>query len=287
MKSRSTTLFISLFFVLILGSSSCDLINPEEKIPAFIRIDSISVNSAGHGNNVNDIVDAWVFDNEQLVGVYELPAVVPILHSGDVNIRIRPGVKLNGQAASRWKYEFLQDFLGTVELFEDSVINLNPTLPYKDGAITAWNEDFEVSSQQSLTITTMSEAGVVIVTGAEAYDTKSAKLSLPLNLNFFECKANQSFDLPSGGASVILEFSYKGNFPFVVSVISTSPGGSVQTPILQVNASDEWKHIYISLTDIATNYFTAEHTPVFGYIRNEDAPDEISVYLDNIKLTHF
>lgn len=286
MRSRPATLFISLITLLLLGSTSCDLINPEEQIPAFLCIDSISMNSSGHGNNVNDIVDAWVFDNEQLVGVYEMPAVVPILNSGEANIRIRPGVKLNGQAASRWRYEFLEDFVGTVELFEDSVVCLNPTLSYKDGVQTPWIEDFETVSQQSLTVTSISEETVAIVTGSEAYDTRSARLTLSPSETFFECKSNQTFDLPDAGASVILEFSYKGNYPLIVSVISTNAGGSVQTPIYQVSESDEWKHIYISLTNIASTYFSAVHTPVFGYKR-ESFDDEINVYLDNIKLTHF
>ena len=245
------------------------------------------MNSAGHGNAIHDIVDAWVFDNEQLVGVYELPAVVPILRGGDANIRVRPGVKLNGQASSRWPYEFLEDFVQTVELFEDSVVCISPTLPYKENAQTPWVEDFETSTQQSLTATSVSQNSVEIVSGEEAFDTKSAKLSLLPGQSIFECQSNQAFPLPDAGASVILEFSYKCTRPFVVSVFSSNPGGSVQTPVLQVNASEEWNHIYISLTDIASQFFTGQHRPVFGFIRTDSSDEEITVYLDNIKLSHF
>lgn len=287
MISRSTTFLVVFFGILMVSSFSCDLINPEEPIPSFICIDTIAMNSAGHGNDVHDIVDAWVFDNEQLVGVYELPAVVPILKNGESNIRIRPGVKLNGQASSRWPYEFLEDFVQTVELFEDSTICISPTLPYKENAQTPWIEDFETSTQQSLTATSVSQNSVEIVSGAEAFDTKSAKLSLLSGQSIFECQSNQAFSLPDAGAAVILEFSYRCTRPFVVSVLSSNPGGSVQTPVIQINESEEWNHIYISLTDIASGFFSAQHKPVFGFLRNDGSEEEITVYLDNIKLSHF
>lgn len=287
MTFRSTTAFFGAAVALLFCSSSCELINPEEQIPSFLCIDSISMNSGLNGNNVHDIVDAWVFENEQLVGVYELPAIVPIMKSGAANIRIRPGVKLNGQASSRWRYEFLEDFVGTIELFEDSVICENPVLPYKPNAQVPWIEDFEVSTQQSLTATAISQNSVEVISGADAFDSRSAKLTLLPGQNVFECQSNQAFSLPDAGASVILEFSYKCERPFIVSVLSTNPGGSVQTPVLQVNRSEDWNHIYISLTDIASGFFTAQHRPIFGFIRTDDSNEEITVYLDNIKLSHF
>lgn len=289
MRTLSTKL-ISLFFViLILGHTSCDLVNPDEKIPGFICIDSISLGvGSGQGNSMNDFVDAWVFDNEKLVGVYELPAVVPILTTGDANIRIRAGIKLNGQVGNRRAYQFVEDFVNTVEIFPDSVICINPTLPFRSTTATPWVEDFEVASQITLTSTSLSEANVSVISGAEAFEGNSAKLSLPADKDFFECKSNGQFDLPSGGATVLLEFSYKGNHPLTVSMISGNSGGSVQTPILLLNPTDEWKHVYVDLTETASTIFQAnEHEPVFGFVRNTDNEEELNIYLDNIRLTHF
>lgn len=288
MITRPATSYILLLTALIFGSSSCDLINPEEQIPSFLCVDSIAMNVGNlQGTNTHDIVDAWVFDNEQLVGVYELPAVVPILSTGETNIRIRPGVKVNGQAASRSPLSFLEDFSGGVELFEDSVVCVNPTLSYRSNVATPWVEDFEISSQQTLTTTSLSEQTIALVTGSEAIDGKSALLSLNPNQFIFECKSTGEFQLPSAGAEVILEFSYKCNHPFIVSVVSTNPGGSVQTPVFQVNPSEDWNHIYISLTQVASTLFTGLHSPAFGFVRNTGYEDDINVYLDNIRLIHF
>lgn len=289
MRTRSA-LFLSVFSVVIaVSSASCDLINPEEQIPAFIRVDSFDITPAiGQGTDVHDIVDAWVFDNEQLVGVYELPATVPVLTTGDANIRIRPGIKLNGQVANRTAFQFLEDFTGTVELFEDSTVNINPTLSFKNAVATPWIEDFD-SPPTSISNTSISQGSISLVSGTEAYEGNSALLTLPADQDLFECRVNSpGFDLPSAGATVILEFSYKCNHPFRLSLVSSNSGGSVQTPIIEISASDEWKHIYVSLTETTSAIFTAnEHLPAFGFLRQEDFNEDVKVYLDNIRLMHF
>ena len=290
MNSRST--FITLLFIAfgLLGSiSSCDLINPEEQIPSFLCIDTIAINPISQqGTDDHNIVDAWVFENEQLIGVYELPAVVPILKTGESNIRIRPGVKINGLSASRWRFEFLEDYVGTVELFEDSVVCVNPTLPFKSNVVIPWVEDFESSSLMSLTSTNLSEQNVLVITGEEAYEGRTALLRLPAGETIFECKSAEYFPLPDAGASVILEFTYKCNHPFQVGLFSSNSTGSVQTPILLLNESEEWNHVYVGLTQITSAIFTATgHSPYFGFIRDGSTDGDINVYIDNIRLLHF
>lgn len=287
MRSRSTILSIVLFFVWLACSTSCDLINPEEKIPSFICIDSISFDAGGHGNTYNKIVDAWVYDNEQLVGVYEMPAVVPILNSGDVNIRIRPGVILNGQAASRYRLNFLEDFEGSVELFEDSVVCVNPALSYKDWVSFPWLEDFDDSNVMTLMASNINEAGLTITSGSEALDDQSVLLRLPDGKNVMEYKRSSDIPLPSGGADVILEFSYKCNHTFLVGLISITPAGTIQTGVMAVSPSEEWNHLYVNLTEVASTYFTATgHIPFFGLVREEGFEGDIEVYLDNIRILH-
>ncbi|MFM1875932.1 MAG: hypothetical protein RL266_1669, partial [Bacteroidota bacterium] len=190
MKSRPTLHILLLLVITLLGAvSSCDLINPEEQTPSFLCIDTIAIDPiAQQGTDDHNIVDAWVFENEQLIGVYELPAVVPILKSGAANIRIRPGVKMNGQAGSRWKFEFLQDFVETVELFEDSIVCVNPTLSFKPNVIIPWEEDFESSSLITLTSTNLSQENVLVISGEEAYQGKTALLRLPVGEDIFECR---------------------------------------------------------------------------------------------------
>lgn len=288
MRTRSLTILFAFVAVLLFSSTSCELINPDEQIPAFLCIDTIAINpGTNQGTEMHDIVDAWVYANQELIGVYELPAVVPILATGPTDIRIEPGIKLNGQSATRWSNEFFLDYEQSIELFPDSVICINPTLPFQNSVEIPWVEDFEIASQVSLTTTSLSEENVQIVSGEEAFQGNSAKLSLSPDKNAFECRSAGTFSLPAAGADVILEFTYKCNHQFVVSLNSFTSTGTVSTGLVSLFPTDEWRHVYISLTPAASAQFTASgHQPVIGFLRSVDG-SELNVYIDNIRLTHF
>ncbi|MEM9024932.1 MAG: hypothetical protein AAGB22_14400, partial [Bacteroidota bacterium] len=97
----------------LLNLSSCDIINPEEEIPSFLRIDSINLNitnSGIQGAPTENITEAWVFWNSELIGVFELPAIIPILAAGQGELQVAAGIQVNGIGAKREIYPFYQAF---------------------------------------------------------------------------------------------------------------------------------------------------------------------------------
>ena len=81
----------ALLLIIVTGFCGCDIINPDETIPAYIYIESIEVINnpdlqGKEGSLNNTIVDAWVSANGKLVGAFELPAVIPVLAEGDIEI---------------------------------------------------------------------------------------------------------------------------------------------------------------------------------------------------------
>ena len=282
---------ISLFALVVLACSyvSCELINPEEQIPSFIRIDSISLaTGSSEGKPVENFTDAWVYDNEQLLGVYELPAIVPVLRQGDANIRIRAGIKLNGAVGTRIPYLFSEDYVKTIELFPDSQLHVNPTVTFKEGVTFDWLENFDNSATTTLSKTSQSQAEVERITGAESYDDASLKLALDADQIIFECKmTGNGIDIPGGGTPSMLEFTYKCNNSFVVGLFSKDPGGTIQTSIISLKPSEDWNHIYVNLTDVVSsnpNYIA--QNPFFGFIRDEGVEGEAFVIIDNIRMMH-
>jgi len=138
-----------------------------------------------------------------------------------------------------------------------------------------------------LSATGLSESEVTRIDNQESYQGQTGLLSLASNEDRFECRTNAGFNLPAGGAPVMLEFTYRCNHPFVIGAFSRESSGSFQIPILVLNASENWNRIYLSLTDIASsNPNFIDHDIFFGFIREEGFEGEINVYLDNIKLMH-
>ncbi len=287
-KRIRPTIFLFVLVVLASSYTSCELINPEEQIPSFLRIDSflLSTNASTEGNPASQFTDAWVYNDEKLVGIYELPAIVPILKAGEANIRIRGGIKLNGQVGSRIPNLFTKDYQATLELFPDSQLHVNPTLQFNSWVNFDWLEDFD-GSGVSLSQTTISEGDLIRVDGAEAYDGQSLKLSLNADQFLFECKKVGEIPIPGGGTPVIMEFTYRCNTALYVGLYSRDQTGIKQNRIIILNPTETWNHIYINLTEVVSsdpNFIG--HQPYFGFLTNEEISGESFVYLDNIRLLH-
>ena len=110
MLKHSFPYFIILIFILI----SC---NKEEEIPSYIGINDFNLTSnSSFGENTENITDVWIYIDENLQGVYEIPVTFPVLNKGLQNIRIKAGVKANGIASTRIQYPFYTSYLDTVEL---------------------------------------------------------------------------------------------------------------------------------------------------------------------------
>ena len=129
-------------YLILLIFISC---NKEEEIPSYIGINDFNLTSnSSFGENTENIKDVWIYINENLQGVYEIPVTFPVLNKGLQNIRIKAGVKANGIASTRIQYPFYTSYLDTVELVENETINISPSFSY-NSSFDAIVEDFESS----------------------------------------------------------------------------------------------------------------------------------------------
>ncbi|MBN1198247.1 MAG: hypothetical protein JXA23_02765, partial [Bacteroidales bacterium] len=113
--------FIVVWMVLLLAIfSGCEKFKGDQTIPAYITIDSIylSTSPSIQGSASAAITDAWVFINDVQIGTFQLPARFPVLHQGTQTVKVLPGIKQNGVAATRASYPFFAPVEITVELNE-------------------------------------------------------------------------------------------------------------------------------------------------------------------------
>ena len=83
--------------LLALNLTSCQKFEGDQTIPAYVRIDTVlfTADYVTQGSSTHKITDAWVYVDDQLIGVYELPSTFPVLASGKHKLEIRVGIKLN------------------------------------------------------------------------------------------------------------------------------------------------------------------------------------------------
>lgn len=270
---------------------SCELINPDEQIPAFLRVEGYNiVTTSDQGYPVHNLTDVWLYHNEELVGVYELPASIPVLSEGPTALRIRAGMRVSGQVGQRSSHPFINDVDTVVELVPDSHVAVRPLLTYRSDATFRWKEDFE--DQGISLIATGSNQGSLTRIGEDqgSFAGQSLKMSLNGDQMLVECATATAFGLPRSGAPIILELSYRNNNSLFVGVLSDTPTGTRQTTIMALNPSpDEWKHVYVNVGATVSSASLASaivHRPFFGFIRDNVGTEEAYAIIDNIKLIH-
>ncbi|MCX6297198.1 MAG: hypothetical protein NTX97_14295 [Bacteroidetes bacterium] len=276
--------------ILILLTSSCELYNPAEPVPSYIHIEKIGLTTdySTQGTNSSNISDAWVYVDEQLIGCFELPVTFPVLSEGSHTVKIRPGIKVNGIASNRAPYPFYSAYEQVVDFQVGKIITLSPTVTYLPSTNFALMQDFEtVGVTISPTINSDTTLQEIASPNPNVFEgTKSGIAYVDASRIFFECATVAKYTLPKGGSPVFLEFNYKCNYEFTVSVIAYGTTASSQFTSLHINPSEEWKKAYIYLTpNISGTYSAVNYKMVWGML-NSTGVDSAAMVLDNIKLVY-
>ncbi len=276
---------ISLIFVFVLLFTSCDFINPDEKIPSYIKIDTFLLqgSSSSQGPYNHSITDAWINVNGDFIGVFELPALAPVLHTGNSDIIIKPGIKNNGIAASRITYPFYTNYTIDTALDAEGILLINPVVAYKEETIFDWEENFEdIGISIDTSITSNVGIGDSIVNGSHV-----ARVVLNDSDDIFRAQTVDYYNFPTAGSPLYLEMDYKINNSFIVGLYINNSNQFLEQPVIYLNPTDKWKKIYIDLTYFSSMNNSASLYYVFFKANKTDSTDRSVILFDNLRLLHF
>ena len=271
-----------LFLGLLLFSASCKKFEGSQKVPAYIHIESIEVDSLTdyfvYGANTHKVTDAWVHIDDQLIGVFELPATFPVLEKGPHKVTVYGGIMVDGRSAARDRYPFYQPWtVQNLNLVEDSIVNLSPVMryyPIGEGTNVAWKEDFE--NTNTLLSDTSSDVNMNRVSGVEAWQSVnsfwSGKVELPPDsLDFTVVTADQfNFYKNTNGVYCLLEMDYNCNDTFLVGIqyyldyyLETLPIVKVTPTDKTHNKPERWNKIYINIGPYMNEFQRASYFKLF------------------------
>lgn len=266
----------------------------DEGIPSYIHIGQIDLTTtASQGTASHKIADAWIYIEDKLIGVFELPATFPVLKSGNYDIKIYCGIKVNGIAATRSPYPFYKPIITTVSLERGNIDTLfNLSTIYEPTTTFLWMENFDAGS---LTIDTTSASQTklhrisnpdLVFKYKNELNEYSVMASLTGDSLLFECASITNFTLPKGGTPVFLEMNYRNNYPLTTGMYVTTSNEVFQQAVLVLNPSEQWNKIYINLTPTISYFHNADNFKIFIGMLKSNASDTAAVYLDNIKLIY-
>lgn len=282
--------FFPVFVLVLFFISACELINPEEDIPAYINIDTVMLhtNRVTQGDNTHRIKDVWVDVDGVRLGTFEVPVRFPVLAEGSHRVLIMAGIWDNGIEGTRDIYPFYSRIEFDTVFTAAEIIEYTPVFHYSSAAkFDGWREDFE-STLLTIESSDLSDTSIVLETDPSDMYNQFGAIYLTDSKNYYEAVNKTSVPVPTGSSDIYLELDYKTNNEFIIGLIinyvNTSPEVN---PIVTINPKDEWNKIYINMTSYikqATNPLSLNF-----YIRASKAPtvDEGQIYIDNIKLVNF
>ncbi len=274
-------------FLITIIYNSCEVINPDEPIPSYIKIDQINLqtNYSTQGSNSHNIVDAWVFVNDQIVGGYELPALIPVLKSGNVDIKIKGGIKNSGISGLRREYPFYNFYQNSsVELLQDSVITISPTVTYFNELNFEFIEDFEGGTY----IFSASTTGPPMQITYNSSEVIEGNASLKINVNdsaVFRA-ITPSYILPKGGTDIYLEMDYMSTGYIEVRVLANTLSTPIESSVIILYPTQEKKKIYIDLGPSVSEIISGISYQIILLSYNAKNQSSSVQIIDNVKLVH-
>lgn len=282
------------FIALILTSfmwNSCIKNNPD---PAWIEVNEWTLASNPNsqyptGELTHNFTDAWVYVNDEVVGVFEVPFKIPILKSGLVNIKIYPTIRNNGISATKKIYPFVDVYELNAELIPNEVLTLSPVTKYKE-AVKFWLEEFEDAAikiqDDPVSLANLTKGNdPSILTWGNFYGR--------VDLNAIDSTWSAYSDnmvLPKG-QEVYLEIDYYNTNSFITGLIWISSSSIVNNPHILLNSQEpsqvKWKKVYIDLKELVSNSQGAEYFKQSFETKLNAEMSSSFIVMDNIKVVHF
>lgn len=289
-----------LFVFLLAGffaATGCYKFEGDQTIPAYISIAGINLETyyPEEGTDSQDIVDVWVYVDDGLLGVFEIPKTFPVLAEGKHKLEIRPGIKLNGISSTRVPYPFYKPIIfDEYEFHPGETDTLGVlTTSYFSGTEFVWMEDFE---QPGISIEKIESVSDTAIKRTEPANNPVAFLSpdsrysgvidLTSDKDQYAGTSHNSFDVQTAGTVIIMEMNFKTDNYITVGLLIRDKYEVVEKQLLILNHSDEWKKIYINLGANLSLYPQAFDYKIIFRAGLESESSEADIFLDNIKIVH-
>lgn len=293
MNYKKNNLFF-LGYLTFIFLPSCSFLNQDEPKPSYLNIESISFKtSINQGSSSQKITDVWVFNDTEFLGMFPLPAKIPLLLIGEQTLTLQAGIKENGIGSTPENYPFFNEIKAKINLKALETVSLNPETTYLPSVKFHFIENFENNSSFfSFLVNGLPENRVLPFTGVDVYEGKnSGRILLSKSAPTVTVGSNAKFrNTFNPGQPVFLEMDYKADAPCIVGIQFYDTENVEETgviiPVAGFKESVVWNKIYFNLG----NMLAARKSVYYRIILNASLPEgkeNAVILMDNIKLISF
>ena len=228
---------------------------------------------------------AWVYYNNNPIGIFDLPATFPVITNGPGQLEVSPGIIADGENNDVINYTFYSTDTFSFNPQPGQTINHTPqTGYYADDNVWIIN-NFEGSSNSYFAPWEGSPGGVTVVSGDsvfEGYHSGMIALSVP-NVDSSIDSTTFSFQIPTGMAYI--EFDYNSTIPFYVGLQANLSNFISSTPtfLTGIYPNSGWEKFYLEVDGFTA---TAQATSYNFFIKADLLPGQTSgrLLIDNIQV---
>ena len=247
--------------------------------------------AGGEGELTENISEAWVYIDDELIGVFEVPFKIPILKTGAVDIKLFPAIKNNGISASKKVYPFMETFQINGVLISNDTLIISPTTKYKDN-LNFTIEDFEDINTNLINDPNTSAANFSLVNSNLQWFNGNFYAHIGLNSVDSTWVAYTNWaSYIAKGKEVYLEIDYRNTTNVLTGLIAISPSGTIPNPHITLQTQDTstvvWKKIYLDLREMVGASANGAYFEQSFEAYLEDGLTSSDIEIDTLKLIHF
>lgn len=302
---------VATFFI-----SSCSTFDPPTVVPIYGHIDSIHFSvpldsMPKQGTSSSYIPYAWVYLDDNPVGVFQLPCTFPMLGaSGAHNVKIYPGVTPAGMLSPASIYPFYQFYSFNITMQQGSTYKFHPTSTYYPWVQFVFKENFSEGNGAKPTgiINFGGNGNSSAASNTSMYVTTNPHLAFDGNGNgsgivvvnsttpYYIGLTNPGNFLPNSSTSVYVELNYRCNATFAIGLFegdstAVTPEGDTAnqaSPTAVVYPAPKWTKMYVSLNSTLQQFSGSSslHAVYFSMKWNQGDPTNDTLLLDNIKILY-
>lgn len=246
-------------------------------MPTYLYIPEVQVKTdvATQGSNSEKITDVWVYTNDNLQGIYQLPAHIPVIAEGPTKLSFNGGIFINGISDTRVEYPNYADAVIQADLVPAETDTFIPVVEYKTATRFLLIEDFE-NGNEFVNLTRDIE-------GPDVFEGKvSGRISVD-STRRIEVRTTNYFNIPSYTGVVFVELDYKSSHVMTAGVALQTPQGNITATKVNISPQSNWNKIYINFTpEVARTQASAIKLYFVVDATGDTAP--VDILVDNVKI---
>jgi len=261
---------------------SCNVINPPEKAPTYVHIDSFQFAE----DELHDIRCAWVYYNNNPVGVFDLPATIPVSVTDGGRLQIAPGVSINGRNDLLTIYPFYTIDTTVLNAQPGKTVVYEPKTKYSGKTRTKVISDFEAGLTG---FARSAGAGTLIGVTADSLTFEGSGSGAVFLNNPDETSTDSTmFSFPVEQGAAFIEITYKSSLMVSLGLQAYLGNSSVTSVVFSagIKPSDAWRKFYFNVTAF-TDGNAVDRCKLFIKTSVPQGQNGGRLLIDNIKLVSF